>query len=110
MTLDDTCDICGAIFRSNPESSTKHSAPSILTTAEDTLKQRGKERDVEQERSMKRIVETFNTLTGHKLSETEGWGFMVILKLVRSQNGGFKLDDYVDMSAYAALMGESHST
>ena len=32
---------------------------------------------------------------------------MTVLKIARSQGGSFKLDDYVDMAAYAALAGES---
>ena len=46
-------------------------------------------------------------MTGLSLTEEEGWIFMVFLKLARSQQGEFKLDDYVDMAAYAALAGES---
>ncbi len=53
------------------------------------------------------IVKTFNAMTGRDLTEVEGWKFMVILKMVRAQNGGFKADDFVDMAAYVALTGEA---
>lgn len=81
----------------------------ILQAAIDTMRQRATDRDIEQERTMRTIVEMFNTMTGHKLSETDGWQFMLILKLVRSRNGGFNVDDYLDMAAYAGLAGESHA-
>lgn len=84
-------------------------AADILQEAKDCLVARAVERDKEQERSMKSCVEAFNALTGKSLTETEGWIFMVVLKLARSQGGSFKTDDYVDMAAYAALAGESGS-
>ena len=58
------------------------------------------------ERSMKRTVEAFNIITGHKLSEEQGFLFMVLLKSVRSQQGKYKDDNYQDGAAYFALMGE----
>ena len=59
------------------------------------------------ERSMGRTVEAFNAITGHKLTEGQGWLFMCLLKQVRSQQGKYKSDSYEDLTAYAALMGES---
>lgn len=87
----------------------KTNAADILQQAKNCLVNRASERDKEQERSMKSCVEAFNALTGKSLTETEGWVFMTVLKLARSQGGSFKLDDYVDMAAYAALAGESGS-
>ena len=58
------------------------------------------------ERSMGRTVEAFNAITGHKLSEEQGYLFMVLLKAVRSQQGAFKSDNYEDLIAYGALQGE----
>jgi len=81
-------------------------AHEILTTASDTIKQRGAERDKGEERSMKSTVEAFNAITGHELTETQGWEFMVLLKLARANGGEFKMDDYEDMTSYAALAGE----
>ena len=58
------------------------------------------------ERSMGRTVEAFNAITGHKLSEEQGWLFMSCLKLVRSQQGKYKSDNFEDLIAYGALQGE----
>lgn len=59
------------------------------------------------ERSMASTVDAFNALTGHKLTEEEGWKFMVLLKLSRSCQGNMKLDNYEDGCAYFALAGEA---
>ena len=59
------------------------------------------------ERSMERTVAVFNELTGHNLTEEQGWKFMCCLKLVRSGKGKFQADDYIDLSAYAGLAGEA---
>jgi len=56
---------------------------------------------------MSRTVAAFNGLTGHTLSEVQGWQFMVLLKLARANGGAFHLDDYIDGAAYAALAGEA---
>ena len=83
-------------------------ATDILQEATECLVDRAVERDKEGgERSMRAAVLAFNALTGHTLSEVDGWNFMLMLKLARSYGGCFKLDDYVDAAAYAALAGES---
>lgn len=82
-------------------------APEFLQKALDAISNRAAERDQEQERSMARCVNVFNALTGHALSEREGWMFMVCLKAVRAQGGRLQRDDYVDGGAYFALAGES---
>lgn len=61
------------------------------------------------ERSMPAIVTMFNVLTGHELSITQGWKFMAILKMVRSEYNGYRMDDYVDGAAFTSLAGESAS-
>ena len=63
----------------------------------------------EGERSIGATVDAFNAVTGDGLmnSEERGWLFMVLLKIVRSQQGDFKLDNYEDLSAYGGLMGEA---
>ena len=67
---------------------------------------RADERDNEGERSMKACVNAFNALYGTNLTETQGWMFMLFLKMSRANGGSFQRDDYVDLSAYAALAGE----
>lgn len=59
------------------------------------------------ERSMGKTVEAFNVITGHQLTEEQGWLFMETLKMVRSQQGAFKADNYEDATAYASLRGEA---
>ena len=83
------------------------SAPEILRHAADHIAQRAASRDLPQgERSMARAVASFNALTGHALTERDGWLFMVVLKASRATAGAHNPDDYQDMAAYAALAGE----
>ena len=80
----------------------------LLRNAADLIEERGKERDREGgERSMAAAVGAFNCLSGHSLTEADGWRFMAALKLARSFGGGYKRDDYEDLAAYAALTAES---
>lgn len=61
----------------------------------------------EGERSMAKTVAAFNVITGHTLTEQQGWQFMELLKIVRSNQGGYRADSFVDGAAYAALAGEA---
>lgn len=83
-------------------------APAILERAAAHIRDRAEHRDqLDGERSMGRTVAAFNALTGHELSERDGWMFMLVLKQARATNTPFGLaDDYEDMTAYSALMGE----
>lgn len=84
-------------------------AAGILDAASNHLQTRGKLRDKPQgERSMQATVTAFNALTGHKLSERDGWLFMVAVKAARAcaTEKGIP-DDYQDGAAYFALAGES---
>lgn len=89
-------------------------APAPITTSPDILKaclevqeQRGASRDAPNgERSMKRTVDMFNACFGTNLTETQGWQFMVCLKMARSVHGDFNMDDYIDGTSYFALAGE----
>lgn len=87
--------------RSSPEST--------LNIAAKTIKERAETRNLDKERAMHKTVSLFNTLTGHRLTETEGWKFMVLLKLARASCGPYREDDYVDGAAYVALAGECHA-
>lgn len=85
-------------------------APDILNMGAKALSDRASTRDCpEGERSMRRAVDAFNALVGgdKRLTETEGWLFMAVLKAARATAGGHNLDDYVDGAAYFALAGES---
>ncbi|TFH85284.1 hypothetical protein EQG41_18210 [Billgrantia azerbaijanica] len=59
------------------------------------------------ERSMLATVRAFACTTGIELTEEQGWHFMVLLKLVRSQQGGLRMDSYEDGAAYCGLMSEA---
>jgi hypothetical protein len=53
-------------------------------------------------------VRAFNAVTGHTLTEAEGWMLMALLKMVRDQQRDKPHQDSCeDMVAYAALYGES---
>jgi len=58
------------------------------------------------ERSMQATVAAFNAITGQSMATVQGWLFMALLKAVRSQQGAYKADNFVDFAAYASLMGE----
>lgn len=80
----------------------------IVKTAASMIDNRSSERDRDNgEKSMARTVRAFNALAGTSLTEEQGWLFMVMVKAARALGGGFKDDDYIDMSAYAGLMGEA---
>lgn len=84
------------------------SAIGMLDDAQKAIGNRAAERDrPDGERSMRAAVDAFNALTGHSLSERDGWMFMVMLKASRAQAGRFRADDYIDGAAYFALAGES---
>lgn len=59
------------------------------------------------ERSMGKTVAMFRILHGFDLTEEQGWQFMELLKMARSSQGDFKLDNYVDGSGYASLAGDA---
>lgn len=82
-------------------------AKEIGEVAVATISARAAERDSgEGERSMASAVKAFNAMTSVGLTETEGWLFMVLLKISRSRRGKFVVDDYIDGAAYMMLAGE----
>lgn len=82
-------------------------AHQILTAGLQVLEQRGRDRDQPGgERSIPAVVEAFNALTGHQLTAQQGWIFMALVKMRRSQSGAPDADHYVDGSNYFALAGE----
>ena len=85
-----------------------NSVADLLQRAGVLIGQRGKSRDDSgNERSMARTVAAFNAMTGHSLTEEEGWLFMRYLKDSRARKGEFNRDDYEDGIAYAALQAEA---
>lgn len=79
---------------------------SLFNEAQACVSDRASERDTDTERSMKAAVDAFNGLYGTSLTETQGWVFMLLLKLSRSKSGKYRRDDWVDAVAYSALAGE----
>lgn len=84
-------------------------APEVLECGIKEMHDRGKTYDNEfcQERSMRKTVKMFNALHNKDLTEEMGWQFMEILKMVRASQGEYKLDNYIDGAAYAALAAEA---
>jgi hypothetical protein len=84
-------------------------APDLLNKAASIMASRAKEYDQpEGERSAARIVAAFNAITGHQLTESQGWLFLQILKQVRLFSAaGFHADSADDNIAYAALLAEA---
>lgn len=82
----------------------------FLQAAIDVQVERGKQYDSpEGERSMGRTVTAFNAITGHNLSEADGWLMLQTLKDVRQwQNPNkFHEDSALDCVAYASLKAEA---
>jgi hypothetical protein len=84
-------------------------AIAFLERAADLMKERGADYDKPAgERSMAATVAAFNAITGRDLDESEGWAFMLVLKLVRQwQRPGFHRDSAEDAIAYSALLAEA---
>ena len=82
-------------------------APDFLQSALDRIESAAQERDApDGERSMARAVAVFNALTDGHMAESDGWRFMLALKLAREVQGDPNADDYTDLAGYAALLGE----
>lgn len=86
-----------------------NTAPEFLNRAATIMEERAKQYDKPGgERSMGKTVAAFNAITGHQLSEAEGWLLLETLKNVRLwQKPGFHQDSADDGVAYAALKAEA---
>jgi len=83
-------------------------ANDLLLTAASILESRAEEYDVDEERSMKKVIDIFNIFTENNLTEYEGWLFMQILKDVRALTPMKPhKDSLIDCIAYAALKAEA---
>ena len=99
--------IAGTGINEPARATTLNSAHDFLGMARSTMDERGQQYDKSgQERSMGRVVKAFNAVTGHDISEADGWTLMTLLKLVRDQKELPHLDSLVDAVAYAALRAE----
>ena len=83
-------------------------ASDILAMAASEMNDRAATYDQPQgERSMGKTVAAFAAVTGVHMTEQQGWQFMELLKMVRSNQGGYRADSFVDGAAYASLAGEA---
>lgn len=83
-------------------------ADQILRAGLDILVARGEQRDQPTgERTIPSVVAAFNALTGHTMTEQQGWLFMALVKVRRCQTGKPDPDHYVDGANYFALAGEA---
>lgn len=83
------------------------SAHKVLLAAASHLEDRAVTYDnAEGERSIPLVIELFNKIRGKDLTPADGWLIQVLLKIVRANQGDFKLDNFEDLAAYAALWGE----
>lgn len=93
-----------------PQEPTTKEAAELLREVMDVLVERGKTRDTDEgEKSMSRVVNTFNALTDTGLTESDGWLFMLCLKLGRMQYG-YDRDSFIDAIGYASLLAECSIT
>lgn len=86
-------------------------APELLGRAARHMHDRASTYDKpEGERSMGRAVQAFNAITGHSLTEAEGWLLLQVLKDVRLfTRSEYHADSAEDCIAYAALKAEAKS-
>lgn len=93
----------------NEQASAFPIATDFLRNAADIMDERGKQYDSpEGERSMGKCVAAFNAITGHTLTEAEGWLLLQVLKDVRLfQRKTYHQDSAEDCVAYAALKAEA---
>lgn len=86
-------------------------APELLGRAARHMHDRASTYDKpEGERSMGRAVQAFNAITGHNLTESEGWLLLQVLKDVRLfTRSEYHPDSAEDCIAYAALKAEAKS-
>ena len=99
--------------RSKPKPTLPEPEPAIgfLDEAASAMRNRAALRDTPQgERTAGKIAKVFNAITGKDLTESDAWLFLLVLKIVRSRSGKYSRDDFVDMAAYSALLGEHEST
>lgn len=91
-----------------PEIQKKSVAAEVCLEAAQAVQDRAKDRDDGSERSMKKTIELFHGVTGVSLTESQGWTFMMCLKLARHANGkGYNRDHFIDIAGYAGLLVES---
>ena len=84
-------------------------AQDLLHRAASLMDERGKQYDQRSgERSMQATVTAFNAISGHSMTEADGFLLMAILNMVRDQSREMPHRDSIDdLVAYASLYGEA---
>lgn len=85
------------------------SSVDYLNKAAAIQEERGKDYDTDGgERSMAAVVAAFNDLFNQDMTETQGWQFMVLLKMKRLDTASKHHEDSAsDQVSYSALAAES---
>jgi hypothetical protein len=88
---------------------TKQTSKDLLKEVIDLQEERGKGYENGKERSMQKIITSFNVTTGHNLTEVEGYFFMQCLKNVRyfTNSGVIHRDSLLDDISYSSLKAEA---
>lgn len=83
-------------------------AEDLLQEAYDTLVERGSLHDKAgvEERSLGKVAEMMTALKGQPYTAQDIGLVQICVKLVRSQQGNYHHDNFVDLAGYAALTGE----
>jgi len=84
-------------------------AQSVLQEAIDAISDRAPYRDANGKKTFELASEIFGKITGHDLDEHDACMFLASIKLARSQQGEFHVDDFVDAAAYISLAGEARA-
>lgn len=97
------------VGQSNNTTSINQSSIDFLKRVEAIQNERAEEYEQDgKERSVEQLVTAFNAITRHKLTEQDGWLFLMLLKAVRAWNTeSYHDDSAVDLVSYASLVAES---
>ena len=88
---------------------TEATAQDILQDAMNAISERAPFRDSNGKKTFELAAEIFCKVTGHELDEHDACIFLACVKLARSQQGAFHVDDYADAASYIALAGETRA-
>lgn len=81
-------------------------AAAIPMKAAEVLQSRAVERDTEEgEMTLRKAAAMTNVLMDLDLTPSQLAKIVIIVKLVRSESGEYKEDDYVDIGGYAGISG-----
>jgi len=86
-------------------------APEVLKAGIDAMANRAAIRDQPNgERSAGRAAAIISAWEGVEYGEDHIWRVLIAVKMARSRQGAFHLDDHLDHAAYVALLAESEAS